>query len=51
MVGNEAMGLTKFLLDISDKLVKIPMVGEASSFNASCAGSIFMYEIFTQRKN
>lgn len=50
MIGNEAMGLNKYLLSLSDKLVKIPMVGEASSFNASCSGSIFMYEIFTQRK-
>lgn len=49
MIGNESMGLSKFLLDISDIQVKIPMVGEASSFNASCAGSIFMYEAFMKR--
>lgn len=49
MIGNESLGLSKFLLENSDHKIKIPMVGEASSFNASCAGSIFMYEIFSQR--
>lgn len=49
MIGNEAMGLSKFLLDNSDIQVKIPMIGEASSFNASCAGSIIMYEAFMNR--
>ena len=50
MIGNESMGLSKFLLDISDKSVQIPMVGEASSFNAACAGSIFIYEAFMNRR-
>ena len=49
MIGNEAMGLSKFLLENSDIQVKIPMMGEASSLNASCAGSIFIYEAFMQR--
>lgn len=49
MIGNEAMGLSKFLLETSNLQAKIPMVGEASSFNASCAGSIFMYEAFMNR--
>ena len=49
LVGNEAKGLSKFLLDICDKTVKIPMVGDATSFNVANATSIFMYEIFTQR--
>lgn len=49
MIGNEAMGLSKFLLENSDIQVKIPMVGEASSLNASCAGSIFIYEAFMNR--
>ena len=49
LVGNEASGLSKFLLDICDKTVKIPMVGDATSFNVANATSIFMYEVFTQR--
>jgi len=49
MIGNESMGLSKFLLENSTIQVKIPMVGEASSFNAACAGSIFMYEAFMNR--
>ncbi len=50
MIGNESMGLSKFLLETANIQVKIPMVGEASSFNASCAGSIFLYEAFMCRK-
>lgn len=49
MIGNETMGLSKFLLENSTVQTKIPMVGEASSFNASCAGSIFLYEAFISR--
>ena len=49
MIGNESMGLSKFLLENSNMHVKIPMVGEASSFNAACAGSIFMYQAFINR--
>ena len=49
LVGNEASGLSKFYLDICDESVKIPMVGEATSFNVANATSIFMYEIFSQR--
>lgn len=49
LVGNENAGLSKFLLDLADFSVKIPMVGEASSFNVACATSIFLYEIFSSR--
>lgn len=49
LVGNENAGLSKFLLDLADYSVKIPMAGEASSFNVACATSIFLYEIFTSR--
>lgn len=49
LIGNEANGLSKFYLDICDATVKIPMVGEATSFNVSNATSIFMYETFAQR--
>lgn len=51
LVGNEASGLSKFYLDICDQTVRIPMVGEATSFNVANATSIFMYEVFSQRKN
>lgn len=49
LLGNEADGLSRFYLDISDASVRIPMVGEATSFNVANAASIFMYEAFTQR--
>ena len=49
LMGNETDGLSMFYWDICDKKVKIPMVGEASSFNLACATTIFLYEIFSQR--
>ncbi len=49
LVGNETMGLSKFYLDMCDDTIKIPMVGEATSFNVANATSIFLYEIFSQR--
>jgi TrmH family RNA methyltransferase len=49
LVGNETSGLNCFYLELCDATVKIPMVGEATSFNVASATSIFLYEIFSQR--
>lgn len=49
LIGNEANGLTDEISKLSDKLVKIPLIGKAESFNASVAGSILMYEVVRQR--
>ena len=49
LVGNETSGLNCFYRELCDATVKIPMVGEATSFNVASATSIFLYEIFTQR--
>jgi len=32
-----------------DVLIKIPMVGKINSLNASAAGAVLMYEIFSRR--
>lgn len=51
VIGNEANGVLKEVLDISNELVKIPMIGKGESLNASIAASIIMYEAIRQRKN
>lgn len=43
-IGNESSGVLDDVVNISDKLVKIPMDGKAESLNAAIASSIIMYE-------
>jgi 23S rRNA (uridine2479-2'-O)-methyltransferase len=50
LVGNETHGLSYNHKELCDMLVKIPMYGEITSFNVSCATSIFLYEIDRQRR-
>ena len=52
-MGNESEGLSFNYEQMSDALVRIPMApgSSASSLNVSNAASIFLYEIFRQRKN
>ena len=50
IIGNEAAGISKEILDITDKKIKIPMLGEVESLNAAVAGSILMYEAVRQRR-
>lgn len=50
VMGSEESGISKNLLDLSDKMVKIPMGGETESLNVSVATSILMYEISRQRQ-
>lgn len=51
VIGNEASGISKEVLDNSDTLIRIPMVGRAESLNAGVASGIVMYEASRQRKN
>ena len=50
IIGNEAAGISKEILDIVENKVKIPMLGKVESLNAAVAGSILMYEVFRQRR-
>ncbi|KXZ39338.1 RNA methyltransferase, TrmH family [Alkalithermobacter thermoalcaliphilus JW-YL-7 = DSM 7308] len=45
VVGNEANGVSKEIIDLSDELVKIPIYGQAESLNAAIASALLMYEI------
>lgn len=49
VVGNETNGMSAFWTQACDATVRIPMTGSASSFNATVAASITLYEIARQR--
>lgn len=46
IIGNEAKGMSKRLIEICDKIIKIPMEVNINSLNVSCAASIIMWEIY-----
>ena len=48
-IGNETMGLSHYFETLCDTYVTIPMYGSATSFNASVAASVFLYEARRQR--
>ena len=44
VIGNEGNGICEEFMENSDVVVKIPMVGQIESLNASVAAAILMYE-------
>lgn len=48
VIGNEGKGLSRLVKEKCDVLVKIPMLGNISSLNASTAASILIYEVVRQ---
>lgn len=51
VIGSEGNGISKLVKDNCDAVVSIPVIGEISSFNASVAAGIAMYEVVRQRIN
>ncbi len=49
LVGSEDQGVEVEYLRISDKLVKIPILGEIESLNVSVAAGVLIYEAVKQR--
>ena len=49
VIGNEANGVSKEILDLADLKVKIPMLGKTESLNASIATGVILYE-YVRRK-
>jgi TrmH family RNA methyltransferase len=45
VIGNEANGVSEHLLQVSDARVRIPILGQAESLNASIAAGIMMYKL------
>ena len=46
VIGNEANGVSKEVLDEATERIKIPMIGKTESLNAAVATSIILYEAF-----
>lgn len=49
IIGNEANGVSKEVQEISDKKIKIPMLGKTESLNAAVATGIILYEYVRQK--
>lgn len=49
-IGNEGNGLSAFLSESCDKIIKIPMSGKAESLNAASAASIIGYILASKRR-
>lgn len=49
IIGNEANGISKRVLDVADCYVKIPMKGKIESLNAAVAAAVFMYHFSEER--
>jgi len=49
LVGNETAGLSAAWRELCDHVVRIPMVGSASSLNAANAATAVLYEVSRQR--
>ena len=50
IIGSEGKGMRRLTRENCDLLIKIPMVGKINSLNASAAGAVLMYEIFSRRQ-
>lgn len=48
VIGNEANGVSKEIMNFADEKVKIPMIGKTESLNAAVATSIITYEYVRQ---
>ena len=48
VVGSEGKGMSRLVKENCDFLVRIPMMGEVTSLNASVAASVLMYEAVRQ---
>jgi len=49
VVGSEGKGLSRVVRESCDFLMKLPIQGHVSSYNASVAGAMAMYEVLRQR--
>lgn len=50
LIGNEGNGLTNETAECADQFVKIPILSEVESLNASIAAGVLMYEAVRQRR-
>lgn len=51
VIGGEGSGISRLVESRCDFLVRIPMLGQVNSLNASVAGALLMYEAVRQRSS
>lgn len=51
IVGNESLGLSNHWINLSNKILKIPMHGNIDSLNVSNAVAVILFEVLRQRIN
>ena len=51
VIGNEANGVSKEIINLADEKVIIPMMGKTESLNASVATGVILYEYVRQKIN
>lgn len=51
VIGSEGFGISRLVKENCDFTIKMPMIGNVTSLNASVAGGILLYEVFRQRNN
>lgn len=51
VIGGEGSGIRRLVSQNCDLLVKIPMLGQISSLNASVAAGVIIYEMLRQRRS
>ena len=49
VIGSEGFGISRLVKEKCDLIVKIPMLGEITSLNASVAGALMIYEVVRSR--
>jgi 23S rRNA (guanosine2251-2'-O)-methyltransferase len=50
VIGGEAEGIRRLVLEGCDQVVRIPMEGSVASLNAAAAGTVILYEALRQRR-
>ena len=48
LIGSEKQGLSETLIEASDFMVRLPMLGRGDSINAAVAAGVLLYEMFNQ---
>ncbi len=49
VIGSEGFGISRIVKEKCDFIVRIPLLGEITSLNASVAGALMMYEVVRNR--
>lgn len=49
VIGGEAEGIRRLVLEGCDQVVRVPMQGQVSSLNAAAAGTVVLFEALRQR--